>query len=253
SSIRKISNDGQVTTLAGCGHNGPEDGIGTAACFRFPTGIVRAQDGTLYIADTGNNKLRALSPDGAVRTLAGDTRDGHVDHVDPLQARFVHPRGLALDEQGVLYIADQDYVRKLHAGGVSTLTEGVRPTGIALASDGSLYMVRTRDAVIDRVLQGQVVGVTGLWGRFGDADGSATQAQMRAADGIALDGEDVIFADTLNHKLRRWSGRDGMSTIAGGHGSTRELFLPRGVLVTKDSYIVADTGNHRVVRIRKHD
>jgi sugar lactone lactonase YvrE len=251
--IRKISPSGVVTTLAGCGHSGANDGRGRDACFRQPTGLARTADGLLYVADTGNHKLRSVSPDGTVKTIAGSGGAKSVDAAEPLAAEFTDPRGLAVGADGALYIADSGELRKLDGSGVVTLVSGAQPTGVALAADGTPYVIATRAAVVQRYAAGALTTVAGVLNAFGDEDGDATQARLRPADGIAVDGDRVVFTDSANHKLRVWQQQRGVQTLAGGHGSTRDLQAPRGVLVAPDGYIVADTGNHRIVRVRRVD
>jgi sugar lactone lactonase YvrE len=249
--IRKISVSGDVTTLAGCGHSGANDGRGNEACFRTPTGLARAADGTLYVADTGNHKLRSVSPDGTVKTIAGNGKAKSDDAADALSASFTDPRGLALAADGTLYIADAGELRKLAGHAVVTLTSASEPTGVALAADGTIYLIATRAAVVQRYVDGGLDTVAGQFNAFGDADGAAADARLRPADGIALDGDRVVFTDSANHKLRVWQQDTGVLTLAGSDGTTLELQAPRGVLVAPDGYIVADTGNHRIVRVRR--
>jgi sugar lactone lactonase YvrE len=205
------------------------------------------------VADTGNHKLRSVSPDGTVKTIAGSGGTKSVDAADPLAAEFTDPRGLAVGADGALYIADSGELRKLDGSGVVTLVSGAQPTGVALAADGTPYVIATRAAVVQRYAAGALTTVAGVLNAFGDEDGDATQARLRPADGIAVDGDRVVFTDSANHKLRVWQQQRGVQTLAGGHGSTRDLQAPRGVLVAPDGYIVADTGNHRIVRVRRVD
>jgi streptogramin lyase len=94
--------------------------------------------------------------------------------------------------------------------------------------------------------------IAGSSQHFGDSDGASGDARLRPADGIALDGERLVFTDSANHKLRQLDLRSGyVTTIAGSGVSAHDLQMPRGVLVTPDAYIVADTGNHRIVRIAR--
>ena len=106
--IRRITPEGGVTVLAGkTGQPGSEDGPREAARFREPEGLVLdGRSGIVYVADTGNHTVRAITPDGQVTTVAGSPgKDGAVDGQGP-DARFYEPRGLAVDEDGTLYVAD---------------------------------------------------------------------------------------------------------------------------------------------------
>lgn len=117
-SIRKIDPSGNVSTIAGDGVLGKEDGPGSKARFNSPLDVAVAADGTVYVADTLNHAIRSISPSGQVTTLnaasgravevspgqaapAGDFADGAL-----AQAKFNEPSGLALDGKGNLYVSD---------------------------------------------------------------------------------------------------------------------------------------------------
>lgn len=118
--IRKMDANGMVTTLAGKParkgkHNeGHKDGKGAAASFSHPCGIAVDRKGTVYVADAGNNKIRKITPDGAVSTLAGTGLPGD-QNGDAAKATFYRPYGIAVDKNGDLFIADylNNSVRKL--------------------------------------------------------------------------------------------------------------------------------------------
>jgi serine/threonine protein kinase/sugar lactone lactonase YvrE len=123
--IRKISPDGTVTTLAGSMRAGAEDGAGAQASFSRPMGITVDGSGTVYVADTLNDTIRKITPDGTVSTLAGAAgRAGNADGAGNL-AQFNSPVGIVADSKGNLYVADKGNgsIRKVTpAGVVSTLT-----------------------------------------------------------------------------------------------------------------------------------
>lgn len=103
--IRKITPDGQVTTLAGSKDAGYSDGIGAEARFNYPTDIAVDSQGNLYIADTANHRIRKITPDGIVTTLAGNGQPGFADGAAD-KAQFRAPEGIAVDAQGNVYVAD---------------------------------------------------------------------------------------------------------------------------------------------------
>jgi sugar lactone lactonase YvrE len=107
--IRKIAPNGTVTTLAGrAGSKGSSDGIGTQARFNSPSGIAIDKSGNLYVADTGNNLIRMITPAGAVTTIAGTAgASGSADGAGAT-ARFNNPNGIAVDSSGTVYISDTD-------------------------------------------------------------------------------------------------------------------------------------------------
>ena len=103
--IRKITPAGVVSTLAGSGIGGFADGTGAEAQFNLPIGITHDASGNLYVGDSGNNRIRRITPAGAVSTLAGSDRSGWVDGACAT-AQFSRPSGLLVDASGNIYVAD---------------------------------------------------------------------------------------------------------------------------------------------------
>ncbi len=149
--IRKMAPDGTVSTVAGDGKPGFADGKGRAARFNGPVGIAVDREGVVYVADTYNDRIRRIAPDGTVSTIAGDGRPGMADG-PALAAGFDTPSALAVARDGTLYIADtgNNAIRRLGPDGMVTtdpppLDEEVaamlrRPVGLALTHDGYLYV-----------------------------------------------------------------------------------------------------------------
>jgi DNA-binding beta-propeller fold protein YncE len=121
---------GAVTALAGSGEKGNADGTGAAATFNYAQGIAYcAADKAIYVADTDNNEIRKVTPDGVVTTVAGAKQAGFADGA-PADARFDHPSGIACDRNGNLYVADShnNAVRQIaRMGMVTTLAGGKTP------------------------------------------------------------------------------------------------------------------------------
>jgi sugar lactone lactonase YvrE len=133
--IRKITPAGVVTTLAGSGTAGAADGVGTAASFRYPNGIVVDSTGNVFVADTTNHTIRKITPAGVVSTLAGMAgMSGSADGTGAA-ARFQSPYGLTADSAGNLYAADSgnSTIRKITpAGVVSTVLGRAGQAGLVL-------------------------------------------------------------------------------------------------------------------------
>lgn len=105
--IRLISPEGVVSTLAGLpGYPGSADGTGDAARFWNPQGLAVDSEGTVYVADTGNQTIRKITPEGEVTTLAGLAGTSGTNDLPGLNARFNSPGGIAVDAAGNLYLAD---------------------------------------------------------------------------------------------------------------------------------------------------
>jgi hypothetical protein len=115
--IRKISPDGQVSTFAGSGAKGTQDGIGTAAIFNQPDAMTIDAIGNLYVGDDGNSIIRKITPAGVVTTLAGaNGLSGSNDGIGTF-ARFTGVGGLAIDINGTLYVTDNNTIRKVSTTG----------------------------------------------------------------------------------------------------------------------------------------
>jgi sugar lactone lactonase YvrE len=135
--IRKITPDGTVSTLAGMtGQALFKDGVGSLAAFNTPTAVVADSLGNVYVADSQNNAIRKVTPNGTVSTLAGGgpTAPGSADGTGTV-ARFNRPSGLAIDTQGTLYVADygNNTIRRITPdGAVRTIAGTVGSRGVRL-------------------------------------------------------------------------------------------------------------------------
>jgi len=156
--IRKVTADGAVATLAGGAGPGYADGSGTAARFDGPAGVAVAPDGVVYVAETGNDRLRAIAPDGAVTTVAGDGQAASRDGTGASASLFA-PWGVAVSADGSLFVSESkgNVIRRVsRAGAVSTLAGNgfagnkdgslreatfFSPGQVALAPSGDLYVV----------------------------------------------------------------------------------------------------------------
>ena len=118
--VRRVELDGTVTTLAGGTGEGYADGQGSRARFKWATGLAVDKKGNVYVADSGNHRIRKIRPDGVVTTLAGSGKEGTEDG-PALKASFQRPSGIALDGKGNLFVLDCSRVRKISKGKVETI------------------------------------------------------------------------------------------------------------------------------------
>ena len=245
--IRKITPETVVTTFCGVADRGSRDGVGTEARLFWPRGVASDGAGTLLVADSYNNTIRKITPDGTVTTIAGKVRTpGYVDGTGS-DARFNNPSAVALDTSGNLYVADttNNVIRKVTpAGEVSTVAGGYdfsQPTGVAVDAAGNVYVAVTENHTIDKIdLAGHVTVLAGSPGHHGYADGTGRAALFDDPSGVALDGAGNIYvADKDNNAIRKITPERVVTTLAGqkrpgsndGVGSEARFTDPIGVAV----------------------
>jgi len=222
--IRKITPAGVVTTIAGrSGQSGFADGPSSSALFNSPLGIAVTANGTIYVADSGNHVIRAISPDGTVTTLAGSAENWGSENGSGTNARFNGPVGLALDDQENLFVADSNNhtIRKIAADGTVSTWAGVpgvdgcadgdalsakfcKPAELAIDRKNNLLVADSFNHVIRRITRdGKVSTITGVVGSYGAADGVNRQARFFNPYGLAFspDGS-LIVADAYNELIR---------------------------------------------------
>jgi len=221
--IRSISPEGMVTTLAGNGKPGYHDGIGTQTQFNGPTGIAVDVAGNVYVADTYNDRIRKISTDGQVSTLAGGNGSGYQDG-PAATALFDTPTGVAINSKGELLIADSknDAVRRLGMDGqVTTVARALddeekplmrRPLSIVATHDDHLYI---GEAGKGRIIQisptGEMRGVTGVGINF--EPGDETTPRFQHPTGIALNNNGALFvSDSVRLQLLRIRARGAADT-----------------------------------------
>jgi RHS repeat-associated protein len=206
--VRRMSLDGNVTTFAGSGRPEDRDGTGVAAGFKTPAALAIDALGNLYVADSGNDKIRFITPAGVVTTIAG-------------AGTLKRPRGVAVNDRGVVFVADtgNHVVKAIENGIISTvagtghpglvdgagvLSEFKEPGSIAVAEDGSLLVADTMNHAIRRiVMDGAASSVTTLAGSAqpGFVDGEPALARFHEPAGISVNGAAYI-ADAKNDAIR---------------------------------------------------
>ena len=270
--IRKITPDGMVSTLAGrAGSRGSANGAAGAARFWAPFGIAVDGAGNVYVADTGNNTIRKITPDGAVSTLAGLA--GHPGSKDGLgaAARFRNPWSVAVDGAGNLFVADMSNytIRKITPAGVVTTVAGHAgmsgsangfgndarfndPFGVAVDQNGNVYVSDSGNNTIRKITPaGAVVTLAGLAGDAGTADGQSGTARFWNPQGLAVDSAGNIYvADTGNNAVRKITPTGIVTTLPAAGTDGARLNNPGGVAVDGAGNIfVADTNDHCIRKI----
>jgi sugar lactone lactonase YvrE len=258
--IREIRPDGNVSTLAGCGPSDSTEGsylagAGTTACFSAPSGIAVGAHDVIYVSDTGNHCIRTITRDGAVSVFAGTcTTTGKTDSTTATKALFSSPRGIALGPSGELYVADSgnSVLRRIDAHGVTTVAGAVpNVCAVAVAPDGTLYAMSDTTGSLYAVRAGVVSVLANTSKSFGDRDGPAATAQLRPSDGLVIAGDQLIFSDSANYKLRALAlaSSQVLTLVSGTAPAQRWLHLPRGLALTADALLIADTGQNRIVSV----
>jgi len=277
--IRKVTADGVVTTLAGlAGYGGSADGTGKDARFGNPSGVAVDNAGYIYVADAINSAIRRVTPGGIVTTLAGLPGASGGDDGTNSQARFVYPQGVAVDNAGNLYVADTlgytirkvtpvgtNWVVTTLAGhfdqytdnfgilnGVGTNAYFNLPASVAVDNKGNVYVADTLNHIIRKITPARVVTtLAGLAGVAGSADGTKTTARFNAPTGVAVDSAGNVFvADTYNNTIRKVTPAGVVTTVGGlagnigtanGTGSAARFSNPAGLaLDSAGNLFVAD-------------
>jgi len=278
--IRRVSPEGDVTTLAGvAGEYGSSDGSGAAARFSAPEGVAVDGAGDLYVADSYNNTIRKVTPSGVVSTLAGSAGNAGSANGTGTAARFNLPKGVAVDGDGNVYVADTDNhtLRKVTPGGLVTTLAGSagiwgstngtgsaarfhRPNGVAVDRDGNVYVADSANNLIRKVTPGGVVTTfAGIAGEWGSEDGSVAVARFQDPQGVAVDSVGNVFvADYMNNTIRMVTPEGEVTTIGGlpnqsgnkdGVGTDSRFVVPRGVATGPGGTVfVVDPGTHRITR-----
>lgn len=266
-SIRKIGLDGVSTTLAGA-VEGYAEGLGKAASFNTPSGLAMDWAGNLYVADTGNNAIRKITPDGKVSTLAGDGLAGDRDGRGAA-ARFNGPIGVAVDGDGVVYVTDtyNDRIRRIAPNGdVTTIAGGSRagkadgpaaqalfdlPTGLAVAANGDLYIADTGNHAIRKLDKNGVVTTVA------EAKEGERASLLRSPVAVALTADGYLYVGSNAHgrlaqitpvgEVLALTDVDRMAEPGYGPDGSVRLYAPRGIAVARDgSLFVTDGATYRL-------
>ena len=227
------ANGRYVTTFAGqAGVTGAANATGTAASFNGPSGVAVDSSGNVYVADTGNELIRLISPGGVVSTLAGQAGVTGAANGPGAMATFSSPEAIAVDLSGNVYVADQGnyLIRKITpAGVVSTLAgsgtygssngPGTAASfdnllGIAVDSSGNVYVTDEGNALIRMITPGGMVStLAGQVGVGGKQNGIGTAATFNGPEGVAVDSSGNVY-------VTEWSNGDIRLITSGAQVST---------------------------------
>ncbi len=288
--VRKIAPSGIITAFAGSGALGSsgDGGPAVAASMNEPLGIAVDAMGNVYIADSQNNKVRVVTPDGKINTFAGTGQDTYGgDGGAAQQAAIYFPAGLAVDAAGNVYIADvgNARVRRVNAsdGKINTIAGNGfigfggdggaakdamlnAPIGVAVDGAGNVYFTDYGNGRVRRVRASDntitTIAGTGINGYNGD-NVNALTAYLNFPLQLALDAAgDLYIADQGNHRIRKITISTNVITTVvgigtpgasgdGGVPTAAQLSFPFGLAFdAAGNLFLADTNNHRIRRTR---
>lgn len=282
--VRKVTPMGVITTIAGNGTAGftGDGGAATSAELNWPYGVAVDATGTVYIADTVNQRVRKVSS-GVISTFAGNGTAGYSGDGGAATSAELHvPVALAVDASGNVYIADanNNVIRKVAPsgtistfagngtagytgdGGAAASAELNLPYGIATDASGNLYIADTDNNVVREVSSGTITTVAGngTAGFSGDG-GLATSAELDVPFNVTVDQAGNLFiADASNKRIREVSG--GLITTIAGNGTggfsgdggaatSAKLNNPYSVAVDSalNTLYISDRANNRVRQV----
>ena len=302
-SVQKVSPDGTVTIMAGNGKAGysGDGGPASNAQFSNPPGVAVDSNGSLFIADRLNYRIRKVSNSGVVTTVAGNGTGriffdcsssryaAPAAYTGPAtSAQLSYPLGVAVDRDGNLFIADalENRIRKVSPSGVITTVAGAGscggfsgdggpasdaqlwdPVAVDVDGNGNLLIAEMGNQRIRKVSPSGIISTMagdGTRGFSGDG-GPATAAQLRIdcdntiCGGVAVDSHgNVFFSDGGNNRVRRISVDGIITTVAGngsygyagdgGQATNTSVTIPRGLAVdSADNLLIAEEGRIRKV------
>jgi hypothetical protein len=255
--IREVTPNGIITTVAGTGTAGysGDHGAATAAELNDPIGVAVDASGDLFIADSGNDVIREVTPNGIITTIAGTGTAGYTgDNGQATAAELDDPTGIALSSSGNLYIADSanNVIREVSGSVISTIvgTSAMLndPQGVAVDSSGNLFIADSGNNIIRELSGGTLTTIVGA------------AAMLNDPRGLAVDASGNLFiADSGNNVIREFSG-GALSTVAGtgtagysgdgGAATAATLDNPSGVaLNAQRGLLIADSGNNAVRQV----
>ena len=284
--VRKVTTTGMISTIAGNGAQGfsGDGGPAASAQLNYPAGVTVDANGTVFIADTRNGRIRKVTPGGTITTIAGNGKSGFGGDGGPATSALLsEPSAVAVDVTGNLLISDtgNQRVRKVDPNGVISTFAGNgtksfggdggpaasaqlnNPAGIAVDGAGNVFIAdsgnnRIRIVTPDGTIN--TVAGDGTYAYGGDG-GPAVSAHLAYPNGVAADAAGNLFiADTDNQRIRKLTSDGLISTVAGngtygmagdgGTSTTAQLASPYSVAINAtNALVIADTSSSRIRQI----
>jgi sugar lactone lactonase YvrE len=284
--IRKVGTNGIITTVAGDANIGfaGDGGAAISASLDGPEGAAVDASGNLFIADTYNERIRKVGPNGIITTVAGNGTFGFAgDGGEATSAELDYPEGVAVDASGNVFIADagNQRIRKVATNGVITTVAGdgigaysgdggaatnasiYNPEDVVVDATGNLFIADTYNQRIRKVAtNGIITTIAGNGTRAYSGDGGlATSASLLDPEGVAVDAAGNLFiADTENQVIRKVGTNGIITTVAGngtegysgdgGAATNAAMSSPEGVAVdASGNLFFADTDNQVIRKV----
>lgn len=288
SRIRRISAQGNITTIGGTGANGfsGDSGLAVNARINRPTGLVIDGQGNVYFSDTFNHRIRRINPGGVVTTIAGIGIPNFTGDNGPAgNASLNFPQGLTLDQAGNLFVADtgNNRIRRITPDGIISTFAGnganeyngdnlaatsaslAGPSGVAVGPEGVIYIADTLNDRIRRVGPDGIlttVAGNGTRGFSGDG-GPATSSSLNLPRQVLIDSKGNLYiSDSANQLIRRVNAQtQTIATVAGNQvpdyagdnqsAAQASLNNPRGLFLDRDgNLLVADSANNAIRAVK---
>jgi hypothetical protein len=235
----------RVSTLAGNGTFGFQDGPGASAQFQTPLHLCSDSKGHVYVTDHANNRIRKITPTGVVSTFAGNG--------DPVNGDIGYPRGIASDGDDNIYVSDGCKIKKITPAGVVTIFSGTQtyscgftngaaaqaaysgPFGLSVDTNGDLIIAERDNHAVRKITGGLTTTLAG--GAYGDENG--TSAKFRYPHDVSTDESGNVFLlDQSNHKIKKITPAGAVSTFAGstqghrdGQGEAARIHMVNAICV----------------------
>lgn len=255
--IRVIDRTGRSATFAGS-VSGLADGPAGVARFDTPSGLAIDADGVLYVADTGNDAIRRVDPQGTVTTLAGGHGTGDRDGAGR-DARFNGPVGVAVDGHGNVFVADtyNHRIRRIDANGMVTTIAGSTPgfqdgapaqarfdtpCSLAVGPDGSIWVADTHNRAIRRIAPDGTVST------LVQSSPEDDDAPLRRPLGIVSDTEAVYVTEATHGLVLRY-GYDGTLRTITGQDDRQDMRQPASLAFDGTRLVVTDAASARIYRV----
>lgn len=281
--VLRITPNGGISVFAGNGQLGfsGDGGPAIAAALSYPTAVAVDSNGNVYIADTNNQRVRKVSPGGAITTVAGNGQsDVTGDGAKATSAAVGNPFGLAVDGSNNLYISQRDFnvIRMVNAAGIITTVAGNGragfsgdggvatsaalnfPQGLKVDTKGNVYVADSRNQRVRKFTPGGIITTAAGNGNLASSGngGQATAAALAAPVDVAIDSAGNLYIATFTDSSIRAVNSSGIiSTFAGGAGSlpdgpAHQTYFDGPGAIAVDSQgniIVTEYASHRVRRV----